>query len=299
MTEIYTEYLSKFVTIKNFKNAYKNWISVILQLQRGNQTIKVKTRSGSNVNFTPKQCRLYIQYLLYSNSPPEDCVYMLQNNIVPYKGHQIILDGLQENGDITGIYFKEEYTFLNVKDKIVIDIGANIGDSSIYFILKGAEKVIALEPYPYSYNYALENIKINNIEDKIIILNAGYGDNSEINIDKNKKTSVGTNLIESKNGLKIKLYSLNLLIEKYKLKEYNLALKMDCEGCEYNLIKENNSTLKKFKIIQLEYHYGYKTLKDKLEECGFNVKYSEPKKSYNKEAPKPNLTMGYIYAELP
>ena len=56
------------------------------------------------------------------------------------------------------------------------------------------------------------------------------------------------------------------------------------EGCEYNLLKEDNNTLKKFKRIQIEYHYGYEKLKEKLEEAGFTVSYSTPEKVFNTDA---------------
>jgi hypothetical protein len=40
---------------------------------------------------------------------------------------------------------------LNVEDKVVVDVGAFIGDSSIYFALRGASRVIAVEPHPEAY----------------------------------------------------------------------------------------------------------------------------------------------------
>jgi hypothetical protein len=39
------------------------------------------------------------------------------------------------------IYFTNQYSILNVKGAIVIDVGAYVGDSAIYFALKGAKKV--------------------------------------------------------------------------------------------------------------------------------------------------------------
>jgi len=68
-----------------------------------------------------------------------------------------------------------EYDALNVNDHVVIDVGAFIGDSAIYFALKGAKKVIALEPHPGAYAEMLENIRLNNLEDRIIPVNAGLG----------------------------------------------------------------------------------------------------------------------------
>ena len=41
----------------------------------------------------------------------------------------------------------EEYGIVNVKDKQAVDVG----DTSIYFALKGAERVYAIEPHPLAY----------------------------------------------------------------------------------------------------------------------------------------------------
>ena len=93
---------------------------------------------------------------------------------------------------------------------------------------------------------------------------------------------------------------INVLSLKTLLSDYHIdkaVLKMDCEGCEYNLLKEDNDTLKKFKRIQIEYHYGYEKLKEKLEDAGFTVTYSKPVESYNKDAPAQNMLIGYIYAK--
>ncbi|HDD64256.1 MAG TPA: hypothetical protein ENF53_03775 [Thermoprotei archaeon] len=49
---------------------------------------------------------------------------------------------------VRAVFYKETYRFLDVKDKVVIDVGAWVGDSSVYFALKGAKKVIAMEPHP-------------------------------------------------------------------------------------------------------------------------------------------------------
>jgi len=56
-----------------------------------------------------------------------------------------------------------------------VDVGAASGDTAIYFALNGAKHVYAFEPYPYSYNIAKENIKLNHLEDKITMLNEGCG----------------------------------------------------------------------------------------------------------------------------
>ena len=184
---------------------------------------------------------------------------------------------------------------MNVENENVIDIGTNIGDSPIYFALNNAKRVLGLEPYPHPFLLASENIKMNNLEEKITLLNAGYGEDGSIKVRTDLKDTHGTNLKSSNEGTEIRIISLKTL-----LKENNFdtaVLKMDCEGCEYNIVNEQDETLRKFKRIQMEYHYGYEKLKSKLEEAGFTVRYTEPTKSYNKDAINPNMSVGYIYAE--
>ena len=68
-------------------------------------------------------------------------------------------------------FIKQAYRWLNVKEKYVIDIGANIGDTATYFALKGARHVYAFEPYPYSYNLAKKHINLNKLNNKISSFN--------------------------------------------------------------------------------------------------------------------------------
>ena len=65
-----------------------------------------------------------------------------------------------------------EYSFVDVEDRIVVDIGANVGDSSIYFALKGAKKVIAIEPHPKAFEELVSNTKLNGLETIVIPVNA-------------------------------------------------------------------------------------------------------------------------------
>jgi hypothetical protein len=56
---------------------------------------------------------------------------------------------------------------------------------------------------------------------------------------------------------------------------------MDCEGCEYeSILSAREDTLRKFRYMQIEYHYGYKDLKNKLEKRGYQRSTHRPKQSY-------------------
>jgi len=52
--------------------------------------------------------------------------------------------GVHKDGDIGGVFALEEYKIIKPENEIVVDIGASIGDSSMYFALNGASYVIAL-----------------------------------------------------------------------------------------------------------------------------------------------------------
>jgi len=98
---------------------------------------------------------------------------------------------------------EKQWDFLNVQNKSVLDIGAFVGDSPIYFILKGAKRVYAIEPHPDAYNEMLENIKLNNMEDKIIPINIGINyDNGYVSIYKSVPDTQGALLKPEKKVLK-------------------------------------------------------------------------------------------------
>jgi len=74
---------------------------------------------------------------------------------------------------IVEIFDEKVYKALNCKERDVVDIGAYIGDSAIYFALKGARRVIAVEPHPNAFREMLDNIKLNNLENVVVPLNVG------------------------------------------------------------------------------------------------------------------------------
>jgi hypothetical protein len=83
------------------------------------------------------------------------------------------------------------------------------------------------------------------------------------------------------------------LVNKYKISEG--ILKMDCEGCEYaSIIGATNDTLRRFKQIQIEYHYGPKELVQKLSRAGFETTIEGLYRATNKMEKKP-MYIGYIY----
>ncbi len=123
------------------------------------------------------------------------------------------------------------------------------------------------------------------------------GEKTTIKIDSSYENFGGTDLKAFKSGKEMKVTTLNEIIKKFNI-EYPAVLKIDCEGCEYVvLLKANDSDLRKFEQIQIEYHYGYLNLKEKLEDAGFKVSKTSPRYSYDPEAENRKMLMGFIYAQ--
>lgn len=113
----------------------------------------------------------------------------------------------------------------------VIDIGAFIGDSTLYLAQK-AEKVVAVEPDPRFYQYLQHNISLNGLKDKIHTVNTGI------------RSKENTNWPD-----------LCTIIESYipSTGAVNLV-KMDCEGCEHYNMDCFNPLRRKVKRYVLECH---------------------------------------------
>jgi FkbM family methyltransferase len=233
---------------------------------------------------------------LSPNNKIELCAHMtgwhydleLDKIIMPESGLQFY-NGVS-NGDLFNIFHEQDYDFLPVKNRVVIDIGANIADSSIYFSMIGAKKVIALEPFPKNFEVAQKNIILNGFTDRIELLNAGCcgGQSKDMVLD-TSANGVCCQSMQSSLGSNIHFYTLRELINKYNI-DSPAVLKIDCEGCEYDIILSNDKTmLDKFSHIQVEYHHGFRDLKKHLVDANFAVSHTNPKYENGME-------IGWIYA---
>ena len=213
-----------------------------------------------------------------------------------YHGKGVILYTVDPVGPQIEVFQNDEYRFLNVKGKEVIDVGANIGDTAIYFLLNFAKRVIAIEPYPANCEIIQKNLAINSIDDgKAIILNCAIGPRNLLNISSDVINSGAQESVPSHKGTVIDVIPLSEVISKYNLE--NAVLKMDCEGCEYDaILNESCKTLRFFVQMQIEYHYGDSLIKEKLETCGFTVKSTPPRFVPNINVDHYMTLRGYIYA---
>ena len=280
---------------KTLRSLAKNWFHVALKvylLKKYPVTLKLKNKSLRVLNDEGDwwSLKLLIEEFGSSYDVISDTLKTL------YEGRNIVLKGASHSAAVE-IFGEKIYDILNVAGKDVLDVGGNIGDSAISFAIRGAKKVIGIEPYTAHYNLAQENITINGLADRIIFLNGGAGkEDSDLSLADGNNVNAASPILRVKNGTKIHIYSLKQLLSQFDLE--NPILKMDCEGCEYEIItQENVDVLKEFSEIFMEYHFGFDELRNILNASGFSIIFTtcdEPQ--YNSKA-KQNMRTGLIHAK--
>ena len=146
--------MNKLEIAMRYQKTYKNWLSVLYDTYKLQRKIKVKLRSGEDDSVSYK-----IAFLVACSNlliPAINLLNLAKSDKFLFGGQIITMHGMEDNGEILQIFYLESYKFLDPQGEIVFDVGANIADSAIYFAIKGARKVIALEPSPYTYNFACE-----------------------------------------------------------------------------------------------------------------------------------------------
>jgi len=160
----------------------------------------------------------------------------------------------------------------------IIDIGAHIGSFSLLATtqVKNA-KILAFEPEPNNFHLLEENIRINHLEKQI------HAFNQAVTGEAKRKAKIYLNQInpgmnsvflsqkaKNQSWREVSAISLKEIFEKNKITRCDF-LKMDCEGCEYQIFaKTPKQILQRINHLVMEYHEGGNiySIKEKLEQSG-------------------------------
>ncbi|CAO1668270.1 hypothetical protein NYA30BAC_03667 [Halomonas sp. NYA30] len=124
------------------------------------------------------------------------------------------------------------------KGSVIIDIGANIGNHTVFFSkFLNACHVIAFEPNIDTFNILAENIKINGVDEKVDAFNLGVADSdgkaSVIFYDPN---NIGMTKIGMSEEGEINVVKLDNFLKKNERKSVGM-IKLDVEGMELDVLK--------------------------------------------------------------
>lgn len=218
------------------------------------------------------------EHLYFLSFSPENFQYDQNSDEFSFnfERNSVKFKGALNNGDIGGIFGEVCYN-IEVDGKTVLDIGANICDSSVFFALRGASRVIAFEPSYSNFLTLQENIHLNDLDAKIIPLHNGVSAKDCIIKLPASGSGVMVNTLDKKltEGICVEMISIEKVVNKYNPQ----VLKIDCEGCEYEIF-DNLSVdlLQKFETITGEYHHkGFDVIMKKLHNAGFRTIYQKHK----------------------
>ena len=288
------EVIDGIAKIRRYFRVYKNAPSVVRQILVSKFPIRAELRDGRVLLLSdPLQADFAAKYEEqgWRYDPSTDTV------TIPWVGgsQRIRFTGSGHDGDLIGVFAEKSYNALDVSGRVVLDIGANIGDSSTYFALKGARKVIAIEPFPSTYALARKNVELNRVTDQVVLLLAACGGGERtITMPWNKRTSLGSLAVDHSGLAQVSMRTISNLVREFNITSG--VLKLDCEGCEYEAIGSTDaSTLREFDQIQIEFHYGVGSIPGKLSSAGFKVVTTKPRTLQFRDQERP-MQRGWIYA---
>jgi FkbM family methyltransferase len=182
-------------------------------------------------------------------------VYSLYKNIIIELNNKKFK--VRDDIDLMTVLADEKIdNFFKENGKIFLDIGAHIGKYSIlysdYF-----KKIYAFEPEPNNFECLKENIKLNNLENKIIPLNLAVADKNGFVDFFISSYSVTHSLVKKETDKKINVECISLVefFYKYNINPSDVSLvKIDVEGAENLVIKgleENFDKLRCKFIIEI------------------------------------------------
>lgn len=172
-------------------------------------------------------------------------------------GTRIATDEGADSVTIAVVYIKRDYG--RIKPNLtVIDIGANIGVFAIYAATTApGTRVYAYEPMPSTFQLMVENIRRNDLEERIIPAQLGVTAGKE-----RRRLYAGTESQFSsiyptgdpRTYVDVDCVSLADILEENSIHECDL-LKLDCEGAEFEILYNTPSEyLSRIKAIRMEYH---------------------------------------------
>lgn len=146
--------------------------------------------------------------------------------------------GVQNRSFKIGKFYEEQMldAIAELKPRNIMDVGANIGNHSIYFS-KICNKVLCFEPVEKIFNVLIHNMGVNNIDNYTAV---GLALSDKISMYSNKNI----NLYEDKEG-----DIISTTIDEYVLPEetrYDL-IKIDCEGMDDKVLMGGINYISKVK----------------------------------------------------
>lgn len=180
----------------------------------------------------------------------------------------VVRDGIKYQLDISHVV--DHFIYFGIKDlgyytildairgaSVILDIGANIGNSSLFFASHNSRaKIFSFEPHPETFKRAQINIGLNNFSN-IKLYNLGLGEEkTELKLYEVNEHNSGMNRILNKDlNMPYKLVEIDRLdsfVKEASMPKVDI-IKIDVEGYEYSVLKGGEEAIKRnYPLIFIE-----------------------------------------------
>lgn len=173
----------------------------------------------------------------------------LQGSISYYNSYEL-LHGLRE------IFIDEIYKITLPENPAVIDCGAHIGLSVIYFKhICPSAKIIAFEPDKKNFDLLAANIQSFNLKDITLRNEAVWINNTQISF--NNEGNMASRIETSPDASQTNIMTVNAVRLKEIITGKVHFLKLDIEGAEYEVLKDIQDKLHFIDNMFVEYHGSF------------------------------------------
>lgn len=218
------------------KRYVDNWPSILLVYSNLKRSMTVKFKDGDTAELSKRDYSAFYEKLYRKYLEDNGFSYPAENMIKTPDGLTLMLPNATYSLVFDEIYIMQVYGKPDLTGKVAIDVGAAIGDTSLFFKKCGAKSVYGYELDLARVKIAEENIRRNGMAGSVVVYN--------------KKATVE------------ELHNLMATIDN------QIFLKLDCEGCEYDIIPKLD--MSKVTDVVMEYHMKPGPLMEALARAGFS-----------------------------
>lgn len=189
------------------------------------------------------------------------------------------------------IFVDNEYDSLNLPEtaKTIIDLGANIGLSALFFIKKfPTSRIVAVEPDAVNFSIMEKNLE--KFSKSVSFLQAAiWPTDGEVSLveEDDDHASLGawgyrTEASNGNSGLSVKAVTIPTIMKQYDM-DFVDILKVDIEGAEYELFEKNyEDWIDKVGLIIIETHDRFKPNSEAMVRKALSGRFDElPMKGEN------------------
>ncbi|HET6993977.1 MAG TPA: FkbM family methyltransferase [Chitinophagaceae bacterium] len=189
---------------------------------------------------------------------------------------------------VNEMFFDNYYNISTTQPCVLLDIGMNVGYASLYFSsFPNVKRIYSYEPFEETYTLAKQNFSLNKpVSEKISAYNYGisnYTGSVDVPmleggsvIASTEQSFIKDHNIHSTSSITVKVRDILDVLNEIRMENpgQQLALKIDCEGEEYNILEtmHANKGFEKVIFLCIEWHFkGSARIMEILHQNNFTV----------------------------